>query len=88
MEGWQQAIINAGIMGGLSAFPIWMAYEVIDYTMVKAVIGTFGITFLTLMARYYKPPKADSNNEAILIDPIVSVEGKDPKTKVLGCLWV
>ena len=88
MEGWKQATINAGIMAGLSAIPIWIAYETIDYTMVKAVIGTFGITFLTLMARYYKPPKADVNNEAI----VISVEGEPvkskPSNKIMGALWV
>ncbi len=88
MEGWKQAIINAGIMAGLSAIPIWMAYEAVDYTMVKAVAGTFALTFLTLIGRYYKPPKADVNNEAIIIDPIVATKGDKPKTKVLGVLWV
>lgn len=85
MEGWKQATINAGIMAVLSALPIWMAYEVIDYTMIKAVVGTFAVTFLTLLARYYRPPKKDINNEAIVINPIVEV--KEDKKILLGTLW-
>ena len=87
MEAWKQAVINSGIMAGLSAIPIWMAYETLDYTMIKAVAGTFLITFFTLCARYFRPPKTDSNNDAIVIETTVSVPDKKSK-KILGSLWV
>ena len=87
MEAWKQAILNAGIMAGLSAIPIWMAYETVDYTMVKAVGGTFCVTFLTLCARYYKPPKSDVNNDAIIIETTVSTVEKGKNKKILGMLW-
>jgi len=79
MEGWKQALINAVIMAGLAAIPIWIAYETIDYTMAKAVVGTFLVTFLTLCAKYFRPPKSDINDES---------ESEKKKTKILGTLWV
>lgn len=82
MDGSKKAIINAAIMAGLAAIPIWIAYGSIDYTMVKAVIGTFLVTFLTLCARYFRPPKSDTNGESECSDP----EKKD--TQILGMLWV
>ena len=86
MEAWKQVLVNSGIMAGLSAIPIWMAYESVDYTMVKAVVGTFILTFLTLCARYFKPPKADINNEAIVVETVVTVPENKNK-KILGMLW-
>ena len=86
MKAWKQATINAGIMAGLSAIPIWMAYEQVDYSMAKAVGGTFLVTFLTLMARYYRPPKTNVNNEAIIINPIVEV--KDSEDRIMMNLFV
>ena len=86
MDGWKQAIINAGIMSGLAAIPIWIAYESIDYTMAKAILGTFLVTFLTLCAKYFRPPKTDINGEDEEIEVIK--ECKTETGKILGMLWV
>jgi hypothetical protein len=82
MDGWKKAVTNAGIMAGLAAIPIWIAYESIDYTMAKAVVGTFVVTFLTLCARYFRPPKTDINGESECIGP------EKKESKILGMLWV
>ena len=89
MKTWEQAVLNALIMAGLSAIPIWVAYETIDYTMVKAVCGTFLLTFLTLSARYFRPPKTDLNNDAIE-DNIGHNQPKGKKLigQALSVMWV
>ena len=79
MEAWKQAFVNAIMMAGLSAVPIWMTYKVIDYEMLQAVGGMFLTTFLALMLRYWKPPETDANDDPM--EPVVESTGRTPTGK-------
>lgn len=85
MKAWKQAIINAGIMAGISAMSILIATQEITDGTIKAVVLTFGITFLSLCGRYFRPPKTDINDEKVEKPP---EEKKSEPWIILGALWV
>lgn len=88
MKDWQKAIANAGIMGGITFCSVVVsAGGCITVQSFTAAAVAFGITFFTLLSKYFKPPEGDVNDKD---DKSIS---KEPEkscdlVKVIGCLWV
>jgi hypothetical protein len=81
MENWKKAIINSGIMAGITFFSIIVTSGgVITNQSLQTAGIAFGITFLTLCSKYFRPPEDDCNDE----------EPKEKATlgQVVGCLWI
>lgn len=84
MKDWQKAIINAGIMAGISFLSMAVVDGDMNIQTVKAAAVAGGLTFLTLCARYFKAPEDDINDEdEDEIPPSTGGGGK-----ILSMLWL
>lgn len=64
IEEWQKAIINAGIMGGITFCSVVVsAGGCVTVQSFTAASIAFGITFFTLLSKYFRPPETDVNDE-------------------------
>lgn len=89
MNDWQKAIINAGIMGGITFLSVVVtAGGCITLQSVQTAAVAFGLTFLTLCSKYFRPPEGDVNEpeDTHLIDDTPKSGGG--LIGAIGCLWV
>jgi len=84
MDNWKKAIINAGIMGGITFFSTVVSTggQITEQSCQTAAIA-FGLTFLTLLSRYFKPP--EGCDEKPKVNP---PDAENRICAILGCLWV
>jgi len=85
LQDWQKAIVNAGIMGGITFFSTVVSSGGIITTQSCQTAGiAFGLTFLTLLSKYFRPPEGDCERKP--------KEAKETEKhgigSILGCLWV
>lgn len=91
MKKWEQALLNAGLMAGLSFIGGIIAFQgEVSLRMVAGAGLSGAFMFFTLMLRYCQPPKTDINGEPM--EPKREIEEpasvKHGGGKVLGILWV
>jgi len=67
MKEWEKAMVNAAIMGGISFMSMVMAQlgQVTLQTFFAAILSA-GITFLSLLCLYFRPPKTDINGDLVM----------------------
>ena len=68
MKDWQKALVNAAIMGGISFMSMVMASlgQISSNTFIAAGLSA-GMTFMSLLCLYFRPPKTDINDEPIVV---------------------
>lgn len=93
MKEWEKAMVNAGIMGGISFMSMVLAQlgQITVQTFFAAILSA-GITFLTLLCLYFRPPKTDINGDLIMQSkshPEIEMDGERKTTvKRIISLWV
>ena len=88
LKEWHKALINATIMAGISLIGMLLA-NLGEYNIriLLAAALTGGMTFLTLLGRYFQPPETDVNDKKPEAAKTVCESGTTLKSAI-GCLWV